>query len=182
MNEQNVSINPEVAQVAEVVEGHSLNAGNLLQEQNFPLAVFAGVVAALVGAGIWAGVTIVTGYQIGYMAIGVGFLVAIAIRVAGKGLTSKFQILGALLALAGCLLGNFLTVYYFIGQNEGLGFFEVMSLINPAAIPEVMISTFSAMDLLFYGIAIFMKVIAYLCASCRKVKSMHCNTSSNLHL
>jgi len=150
MNQQSVDVNSGIAQGA----GTGFRPENLLQEQNFPLAVLAGVVAALVGAGIWAGVTIVTGYQIGYMAIGVGFLVAMAIRVAGKGLSRIYQILGAGLSLAGCLIGNFITVYYYIGQTEGLGFFEVMTLINPAAIPEVMMSTFSAMDLLFYGIDI----------------------------
>jgi hypothetical protein len=132
-----------------------LTLQKLREEQNFPLAVIAGILAAAVGAGIWAGVTVVTEYQIGFMAIGVGALIAFAIRAAGKGLTTKFQVLGALLSVLGCAAGNFLTVCYFIGQNEGMSLIQVLTLINPASIPELMGSTFSIMDVLFYGIAIF---------------------------
>lgn len=127
----------------------------LLKEENFPLAFIAGLLAAAAGAGIWAGITVLTGYQIGFMAIGVGALVALSIRAAGKGLSRKFQVLGALLSLLGCAVGNFLTVCYYIAQNESMGFIEVLTLINPASIPDLMISTFSAMDALFYGIAVY---------------------------
>jgi len=127
----------------------------LREQENFLLAIVAGVLAALTGAAIWTGVTIVTGYKIGYIAIAVGFIVALAIRFAGKGLGSKFQLLGAILAFLGCAIGNFFTLCYFIAENEGLGFFQVLTLIDLAAIPELMISTFSGMDLLFYGIAIY---------------------------
>jgi len=127
----------------------------LQEEENFPLAIIAGLLAALLGAGIWAGFTVVTEYQIGIIAIGVGFLVAFSIRLAGKGLTIKFQVLGALFSLLGCAAGNFFTVCYYIAQNEGIGFFEILTLINPSAIPNLMASTFSAMDIVFYGIAVY---------------------------
>ena len=127
----------------------------LQEEENFSFAVVAGVVAAALGAAVWAGVTVVTEYQIGWMAVGVGLLVAFSIRFTGKGLSAKFQVIGALLALLGCVAGNFLTLCYFIAQNEGMGVFEVLTQINPAAIPEIMISTFSGIDAIFYGIAVY---------------------------
>ncbi len=68
------------------------------EEQNFPLGLVAGVVAAVVAAILWAGLTLTTGYMVGYAAIGVGALVGIVIRIAGKGVTSKFAIVGAILA------------------------------------------------------------------------------------
>ncbi len=132
-----------------------LKIQRLRKEESFPLAFIAGLLAAAAGAGIWAGITVLTGYQIGFMAIGVGALVALSIRAAGKGLSKKFQVLGALLSLLGCAVGNFLTVCYYIAQNESMGFIEVLTAINPASIPDLMISTFSAMDALFYGIAVY---------------------------
>ena len=57
----------------------------LHSEQNLLLGAAAGMIAALAGAAVWAGVTVVTGYQIGFMAIGVGFLVGYAIRAVGRG-------------------------------------------------------------------------------------------------
>ena len=127
----------------------------LRDEENFAFAAVAGTLAAALGAAAWTAITVITEYQIGFMAVGVGFLVAYSIRIAGKGVSSKFQILGAALSLVGCLAGNFFTLCYFIALNEGMEFLELLTQINPAAIPDLMISTFSGMDLLFYGIAVY---------------------------
>lgn len=158
MNEQEIN-NQEAIEEQSDIGSEQVNYEyafqQLREEENFPLAIIAGLLAATLCAGIWAGFTVVTDYQVGVIAIGVGFLVAFSIRVAGKGLSMKFQVLGALLALLSCVAGNFFTLCYYIAQNEGMGFFEVLTLINPAAIPELMTSTFSAMDIVFYGIAIY---------------------------
>lgn len=124
-------------------------------EQNMVGGFLAGAVAALVGAGAWALVTVLTGYQIGFMAIGVGFLVGLAVQFGGKGINKIFGVMGAALALIGCLLGNFFTVVHFVAEAEGLGFFDTLTRISPAAIPELMSITFSPMDLVFYGIAVY---------------------------
>jgi len=125
------------------------------EQQNLVGGAAAGFIAALAGAGLWAVITVATGYQIGFMAIGVGFLVGIAIRAMGKGLDKVFGGVGAGLALLGCILGNLFTIVYFVGQAEGMGFFEVLPLLNLAAIPDLMIATFSPMDLVFYAIALY---------------------------
>ena len=52
----------------------------LLAEENLPKAVLFGVLACIAGAVAWALISISTGYQMGYMAIGVGFLVGFARR------------------------------------------------------------------------------------------------------
>lgn len=127
----------------------------LRSEENFPLALIAGAAAAAIGAAAWTAITVVTGYQIGFMAIGVGLLVAFTMRATGKGMSPKFQFAGAAYALLGCAAGNFLTVCWFIAQHEGMPFVDVLTQIDPAAIPEIMISTFSGMDLLFYALAVY---------------------------
>ena len=58
----------------------------LRSDQNFTSGALLGLVASVVGAAVWAVVTIATEYQIGFMAIGVGYLVGIAVRIGGKGL------------------------------------------------------------------------------------------------
>jgi hypothetical protein len=124
-------------------------------EQGLLGGVLAGLAAALAGAGLWAAITVVTGYQIGWMAVGVGFLVGIAVRLVGKGIDKTFGVAGALLALLGCLLGNVLTVVHFVAQAEELGYLETLTRLRLSAIPELLIATFSPIDLLFYGIAIY---------------------------
>jgi Zn-dependent protease len=129
--------------------------GSLLAEENFGLAVVAGLLAALISAVAWAGITVVTGYQIGIAAIGVGYAVAAAVRIAGKGLTSKFRLLGAALSLLGCLMGNLFTIFYFGAKEAGMPIMEFLPLIDLAMIPAILINTSSGMDLVFYGIAVY---------------------------
>ncbi|MFZ1221098.1 MAG: hypothetical protein WAO00_17530, partial [Chthoniobacterales bacterium] len=66
-----------------------------------------------------------------------------------------YGILGAAFSLFGCLLGNFFALLGFVGKNEHINLFETLSKIDYAKVPDLMISTFSAMDLVFYGIAVY---------------------------
>ncbi len=127
----------------------------LRSEQNLGLGIAAGAVAAVIGAATWAVVTVVTHYQIGWMAVGVGFLVGFAIRAFGKGMDRAFGIVGAGLALFGCLFGNLLAVCGMVAQQEGLSFLSVFSSLDMQVVQEMMIATFSPLDLLFYGIAVY---------------------------
>jgi len=124
-------------------------------EQSLGAGVGAGAVAALLGAVAWAVVTVLTGYQIGWMAIGIGFLVGLAVRHFGKGLDATFAVAGAALALLGCLLGSFLAVYGFASKEMGIPLTEVFDQVDVATVIEIMKQTFSPMDLLFYGIALY---------------------------
>lgn len=124
-------------------------------EQNMPLALAAGIVAALVGAVIWAVVTDMTGYQVGWMAVGVGFLVGYAVQFAGKGIEPPFQYVGAVCALLGCILGNYFAV---IGNAAHDANADILSTILGIPLDKaiaVMQTAFQPMDLLFYAIAVY---------------------------
>jgi hypothetical protein len=136
----------------------SLSNDRRLQEikdnQNLVFGVAAGAVAALVGAVLWAVVTAITDYQIGWMAVGVGALVGVAIRFAGKGVDNSFGYAGAVISLLGCVIGNFLTVVIVISRQESMPIMEILSRINPQIFMELMKDTFHPMDLLFYALAV----------------------------
>jgi len=125
-------------------------------EQNLPLGIIAGAVAALAMAVVWAAITVATHYQIGYMAIAVGFGVGFAVRFAGKGIDMIFGISGAVLAFLGCVLGNFLSQVGFVANELEMSYFEVFKILSaPSVFIEVMKEAFHPMDVLFYGIAIY---------------------------
>ena len=127
----------------------------LRADQNLVAGVLAGAVGAVVGAGLWAAVTLFTGFQIGWMAVGVGFLVGYLVRLAGKGIDKSFGVAGALLSLLGCALGNLLAVCGMLARQEGVPFLEVMSSLDAETVGQLMAHTFSVMDLAFYGIAVY---------------------------
>lgn len=124
-------------------------------EGNFFGSVIAGFFAAIVGAIAWAAVAFFTGYNIGWLAIGVGFIVGYTIRKVGQSSDKKFGVMGALLALFGCIFGNLLTVAAYITIEEGVGFFEVLGILDPIVAVQIMMETFSLFDLLFYGLALY---------------------------
>ena len=127
----------------------------LERDQNMPQAIVAGIIAAVVAASLWAIVTHITGYQIGWMAVGVGFIVGFVIREAGKGIEPDFGILGAVLSVLGCIMGNVLNVCIILAQMTETPVLEVVGLLDFSTIKSILIETFSFIDLLFYGIATF---------------------------
>ena len=127
----------------------------LRAEQNLFGGGLAGFATSLLGAAIWAVITVTTGYQIGFMAVGVGLLVGLTVRALGKGIDTIFGIAGAVLALFGCLLGNLLAVVGLVAKHQGVPFFDALSALEATTIPGLMGSTFSPVDLLFYGIAVY---------------------------
>ncbi|HET6277780.1 MAG TPA: hypothetical protein VFG08_03260 [Candidatus Polarisedimenticolia bacterium] len=128
---------------------------HLKSEQNLGLGILSGSLGAAIGAALWAVITVVTGWQTGFMAIGIGFLVGYAMRTFGRGVDMPFGIAGGALSLLGCLLGNLLSVCGFISIRENLPFLSVLSQLELSGIVDLMRETFSPMDLLFYGIAVY---------------------------
>jgi len=129
--------------------------GGGVSRENVPLVAAVGVMAMLAGAILWALVTVITQMELGLMAIVVGFVVGLGIQKVRKRPNKNFGILGAVLALAGCLLGNALSFVAFAAQQSGASFVDVLMTVNPAGLLSVMVKNFEAMDLLFYGIAIY---------------------------
>lgn len=135
------------------LEGNQIH--KLKVHQDFTYALIGGTLAATISAIIWAVVTVLTNYQIGYMAIGVGLLVGFSVQFFGAGIDKKFGYLGAMLSLLGCLLGNLLSQVGFIANEQSLGYLEIITFLNFDLILEILIETFNPMDLLFYGIAVY---------------------------
>ena len=131
--------------------------GQLEDQPNLFMGLIGGVLAMLVGAIAWGAITYFSGYQIGWIAIGIGFLVGVAIRFFGKGKTMIFGISGAVLALIGCLLGNLMFYTGIIAREEGTSFLNVffLLLLNPATLLEVFTIAFDFMDILFYALAAY---------------------------
>lgn len=125
------------------------------EEQNLVVGSMAGLTAAVTGAAVWAGVTVVTEYQIGWMAVGLGFLVGIAMRTMGKGIDQVFGVVGAAMALVGCVLGNVFTIAWYISAQTGASLISVLTQLDMELMIDLITETFQVMDILFYGLALY---------------------------
>jgi predicted Zn finger-like uncharacterized protein len=120
-------------------------------------AVAGGAGAALVGAMIWAFITVMTGFQIGWMAIGVGALVGFAVKFMGRGTEQTYGFIGAGLAVFGCVIGNLMAACAFISSDpRNAGFVSVLfdALLSPSTAARIMGAHFHPLDVLFYVLAI----------------------------
>ena len=131
------------------------NYADPVNDQNLVLALVAGAVSAAIGALIWAAITVITGWQIGFMAIGVGCLVGIAVKVLGNGQSQIFGVIGAVFSLLGCLAGNYLTVIGFVASEFDMGYIELLKTTPFELVVDIMKEGFSPVDILFYGLALF---------------------------
>jgi hypothetical protein len=69
-------------------------------------AFVGGLVAAFVSAVLWTLFSTATGVQFACMACVVGVLVGIGIRLTGDGAKREYALLGIMMTLFGCVLGN----------------------------------------------------------------------------
>ena len=160
-NTENIEIQQEMANGEQPLNQEELllKMDGLRSEQKLPFAIIAGLGSAIVMAILWAVITVITEYQIGYMAIAVGIAVGFAVCFAGKGIDQIYGIIGAASALLGCVLGNFLSQVGFIALDPdwSWSYFGALKFLlsNMQITIAVMKEAFSPIDLLFYGIALY---------------------------
>jgi hypothetical protein len=130
-----------------------MSEADYFPERRLLLGGFAGLAAAILGAIIWAVVTVTAKYQIGFMALGVGALVGFALRIGNGG--KLFGILGAFLALFGCILGNYFSLNAFASAEEHVSFFTMLNNADPAKVIGVIWEDFMSMSIVFYALAAY---------------------------
>ena len=121
---------------------------------NLVLASLAGLVAALVGAVLWAALAATTHFKIGFAAVGIGFLVGWTMRAVGRGHSEVYGYVGAVLSLLGCVVGDVLSDCAFASAQFGQPLFDLVTRLTPALAVDLFKAGFQPLDALFYFIAL----------------------------
>lgn len=122
---------------------------------NIVLALAVAVLLAAVSAAAWAWLTVSTERQYALVAILVGLLVGFGVRIAGRGTTPIYGILAGLFALLACIAGNILAQAGFVAKEFDMPVMEVLQILTFDDIKVLLVETFSIMDILFYGLAVY---------------------------
>jgi hypothetical protein len=115
-----------------------------------------GAIGALVGAGIWAAIAILTDYEIGYIAVLVGFLAGHGVRLAARGRGRALQFVAVAMSIVGLLAAKyFLFAHYTIEmlaeQGQQLSYLDPrLAIVFPFALVEIV----SPFDLLWIFLAV----------------------------
>jgi len=105
-----------------------------LRQQNFLLGFLAGFMAMLAGAGLWAGLSLAAGRQLAVAGLAIGLGVGGAVRFFGRGVEWLFSLVGAGLALLGCLLGVMFTSGLFLAGQQG----NIPGMLDPGLRPATL--------------------------------------------
>ena len=131
--------NAKRADAAAAVRGAAAGASRIL------IGCACSLCGALLGAGIWCGVTVATEYEIGWIAWGLGALAGGGMLLGNGGPDARAGVLAALISLVGILAAKVMLIIYILGPEvaEDAGFLAefVASILHP-------------MDLLFAGLAV----------------------------
>lgn len=131
---------------------------------NYVMGLIGGFVGAVIAGLIWAAIAIITDYEVGYVAIGVGALAGWGVMLATKrrkGL--PYQIIAVITGILGILIGKYLTAVYIYREvlikdygielvNEiGIGalFSDTLSFF-----PDYLSAMLEPIDLLFIVLAV----------------------------
>ena len=129
------------------------------EDINYPGAVFGAVLCGVGGALVWWGVTVVTHFSLGIVAIGVGWAAGWGtLRFSGGKRSPSLQILSASVA-AGCwVLASYLVNMTFINKSlaEANAAFRVpFPPVSLEMFMDVMKSGFGIMDVVFLAIMVW---------------------------
>ncbi|MCK4491383.1 MAG: hypothetical protein KAU03_02085 [Candidatus Altiarchaeales archaeon] len=121
-------------------------------------ALILGTIAALMSALIWYGFVIMTNYQVGLIAIAVGWIVAQAIVFgAGHKRGIHLQLLSVGMTIIALASSEYLVIRHFSNQILAEEGYTIPLLISPDVMISAVFDSLSAdpLTLLFWGIAIW---------------------------
>lgn len=118
-------------------------------------AIVAGAASAFIAAVMWAAIVSITGWQIGFFAIGVGLIVGVAVRRVGNGASMALGVIAAIFALVGTLLGDFFAVATVISKFRGVGILEMFTADELPFALNGFTRAFDVINFLFYGLAVY---------------------------
>ena len=140
--------------------------GNMITEDRsaasvYVPAILAGLAAAIAGGVVWGLIVKWTEYEVGFVAWGIGFIVAMAILLATRGQRGvPLQAIAIACALLGIAIGKYLSFAWVISdvaqeQTGGLVDFPVFSRDTIDLFFDELGVVFDWIDLLWAGLAVF---------------------------
>jgi hypothetical protein len=117
-------------------------------------AVVLGALAALAGAAVWVAVGAATKHEIGFVAVGVGYLVAVSMsRVRAS--WQRLPIVAAVIALVAVVVGDVVLDVILQAQYEQVGLGDAFSAVatDLSLAGNIFGAYFSPIDLLFWLLA-----------------------------
>ncbi len=123
------------------------------QKANNSLGVLLGIGFGFVGATAWAIISKLTGYNIGFIAIFIGFLVGQGFVNAGRSTKPIMGVIAAIIALLSTLLGNLAFAFLQIADYHSMNVIDLVINFDYHYLLNLIIDMHTAFDIIFYTLA-----------------------------
>lgn len=156
-SEANQAVERIYFQLKKAVEEEEFSGGALVP------AILGGVLAAVIGGAVWGAIVIYTGYEVGYVAWGIGLLCGMGVVMfAGGKKGMPLQLIAVVTSVLGIVIGKYVDFFSWwksgVAVDQGAEAAEAMSMLSMNAIQtfaanlNIMVSGF---DLLWVGLAVY---------------------------
>jgi hypothetical protein len=139
----NACLRPQIGKVGVMHESSARPSGGNGK------AIVLGFLAMILGAALWAVVTVVTAHEFSLVAIGVGALVGLTM-FAARPSSGGIAVVAALFTVIGCALGEFLAIPAYVSHKSDIAFSKVLSV--EAHHPKVYFDSLDGKTYLFWAI------------------------------
>lgn len=112
-------------------------------------AIVLGFLAMILGAALWAVITVVTAHEFSLVAIGVGALVGLTMFAARPSSTG-IALVAALFTVIGCALGEFLAIPAYVSHKDHIAFSKLINV--EAHRPKLYFDSLDGKTYLFWAI------------------------------
>jgi len=131
--------------ISETADEERMSYGSILP------ALVGGVIAALVGGVLWGKIVIITGYEIGFMACGIGLLSGLAVVLFARGKRGvPLQVFAVLSSVLGIIMGKYFIHFHFlkeaVAQEHGTAAASNVSMFSEGVIQVFLENAYSMVD------------------------------------
>jgi hypothetical protein len=157
-SEANQAVERVSSQMKQTAAEEELSGGALVP------AILGGLLAAIIGGAVWGGIAIFTGYEVGYVALGVGFLCGMGVVMFTGGKKGMpLQMIAIVASVLGIVIGKYVSFFEavkgVVAEEKGAEAVAEMSMFSMDMVQffgDNLTAMASGMDALWIVLAVYM--------------------------
>jgi hypothetical protein len=157
-SEANQAVERVFSQMKQTASEEEFSGGALVP------AILGGLLAAIIGGAVWGGIAIFTGYEVGYVALGVGFLCGMGVVMFTGGKKGMpLQMIAVVTSVLGIVIGKYVSFFDVVkgvvAEEKGTEAVAEMSMFSVEMVQffgENLTAMASGIDALWIVLAVYM--------------------------